>query len=67
MSLGSREIQIKTTMRYHLTLVRKVKLTSQKMAVVGKDGDKGEPSYTVGGNASWCSHSRRQYEGPSKS
>jgi len=31
------------------------------------DAEKGEPSYTVGGNASWCSGSGKQYGGSSKS
>ena len=34
---------------------------------VGKDVEKGEPSYTVGGNANWCSHSGEQYGVSSKS
>jgi len=37
------------------------------MTDVGGDAEKGEPSYTVGGNASWCSHSGKQYGGSSKS
>ena len=28
--------------------------------------EKRKPSYTVGGNASWCSHYGEQYEGPIK-
>ena len=31
------------------------------MTDVGEDAEKGEPSYTVGGNASWYSHSGEQY------
>ena len=31
------------------------------MTDVGKDAEKGEPSYTVGGNASWYSHSGEQF------
>ena len=34
-----------------------LKLTSQETTDVGKDAEKGEPSYTIGGNASWYSHS----------
>ena len=33
------------------------KSTSQEMTDAGEDAEKGEPSYTVGGNTSWCSHS----------
>ena len=48
-------MQIKTTVRYHFTLVR--------MAIINKSTnkcwqgcEKGEPLCTVGGNADWCSH-----------
>ena len=34
---------------------------------VGKVVEKVEPSYTVGGNANWCSHSGNQCGGSSKS
>jgi len=44
-----------------------LKLTSQKKIDVGEDAEKREPSYTVGGNASCCSHSGKQYGGSSKS
>ena len=50
-----REIQFKTTMRYHLTLVR--------MAITKKPtNDKcWRPSYTVGGNVNWYNHNGGQY------
>ena len=33
---------------------------------VGEDVEKREPSYTVGGNVSWCSHYGEQYGGSSE-
>ena len=44
-----------------------LKLTSHKMTDVGEDEEKGEPSYTISGNASQCNHSGKQYGGSSKS
>jgi len=55
-----REMQIKTTMRYHLTPV------TQETTSVGKDVEKKEHLCTVGGNANWCSHCGKQYGGSSK-
>ena len=62
-----REIHIKTAMRYHLTPVRMAKINIQEMTDVGKDAEKREPSYTVGGNASWYGPSGKQYGSSSKS
>ena len=63
-----RELQIKTTVRCHLTLVR--------MAIIEKSANNNnnnninkrecgerKPSYTVGGNVNWYSHYGEQYEG----
>ena len=47
------EIQIKTTMRYHLTLVRMAKITNRRKNrfCVCENVEKGELSCTAGGNA----------------
>ena len=46
-SLIIREMQIKTTMKYHLMLLSK----SLQTINAGEGVQKREPSYTVGGNA----------------
>ena len=60
------EMQIKTTMRYHLP-VRGPQLQSQEMANAGEDTKQRELLCTVGGNANWCSCCGKQYGGSSKS
>ena len=61
-----REIQITTTMRYHLTPVRMGKIHKTGNNNVGEDVEKGEPSCTVVGNVNWCSHSGKLCGGSSK-
>ena len=50
-SLIIREMQIKTTMRYHFTPVRMAAIQKFKAINAGEGVEKREPSYTVGGNA----------------
>ena len=67
-ALAIREIQIKTTLRYTtLYQLEWQNLTRQETTDVGEVVEKGEPSYTVGGNVSWYSHFGKQYGGSSKS
>ena len=65
-SLAIREIQIKTTLRYHLTPVRMAKIDKARNNKFGEGVEKGDPSYIVGGNASWYSHFGKQCGGPLK-
>ena len=50
-SLIIREMQIKTTMRYHFKPVRRAAIKSLQAINAGDGVEKREPSYTIGGNA----------------
>ena len=51
-----REMQIKTTIRYHLILVRMATSKSLQIIRVGEKMEKKEPSYTMSGNVNWHCH-----------
>jgi len=46
-------MQIKTTLRFHLTLVRMAKIKTQMIADAGEDVEKEEHSSIVVGIANW--------------
>ena len=61
-----REMQITTTMRYHLIPVRMAIIKKSTNNDVGESVEEREPSYTVGGNVSLYSHYGEQYGGSSE-
>ena len=56
-----REMQIKTTRKYHLTPVRMAVTKIVQTINAGAGVEKREPSRTVAGNVSWYSHYGRWY------
>jgi len=66
-SLIIREIQIKITMRYHLTPIRIAKINNIRNNRCWRRCGEREPLCIVGGNANWYSHCGKWYESSSKS
>ena len=60
-TLTIREMQIKSSMSYHFTLLRCPSLINQQTTSAGEDVETGEPFCTVGKNADWCSYCGKQY------
>ena len=60
-----REIQIKTTVIYHLTSTR-MAIIKKLIINAGEGVERSESSYTVGGNVNWYRHCGEQYGGSLK-
>ena len=65
-SLIIREMQIKTTVRYHLTPVRMAIIKKSTNNIAGEGVEKKESPYSVGRNVNWRSHCGEQYGGTFK-
>ena len=64
-SLIIREMHIKTTIRYYLTLVR-MNIIKNLQTNPGDGVEKKEPSYTVDGIVNWYNYYGKQYGSSSK-
>jgi hypothetical protein len=60
-SLPIKEMQIKTTLRFHLPPVRIAIIQNTSNNKCWRGCGKKEPLYTAGGNASWCNHSGKKF------
>ena len=59
-------MQIKTTMKYPLMLVRMANIKKLQIKNAGEGVEQREPSYTVGGNVSWYNTMDDSMEVPQK-
>jgi hypothetical protein len=66
-SLAIKGMQMKTTLRFHLTSVRIAIIKTPPTTGIGEDVGKKEPLYTGGGNVKLCNCSGKQYGGFLKS
>ena len=64
--LAIRELQIKATMRYHLTPVRLGEINKAGNNICWRGCGERGTSCTVGGNVNWCSHSGKLCGGSSE-
>jgi hypothetical protein len=65
-SLAIKEMQIKTTLRFHLTPVRKATIKNTNNNKCWLDVRKKEPSCTVGGNVNSTTTMGNSMKGPPK-
>ena len=61
-----KEVQIKATMRYHLTPASPAVTKKREITNVGEDVEKRELLWTASGNVNWYNHYGKQYEVSSK-
>ena len=56
-----KEMQVKTTMRYHFTPIIMAIIKNLQTINAREGMNKRKPSYTVDGNVNWCNHYGEQY------
>ena len=61
-----REMQIKTSMSYHLIPARMAIIKKSTYKNAKESVEKRAPSYTVGDDVNWCNHYGKQYGDSSK-